>query len=108
MYRATLGLIRADRPLDHRLDDTVHPNEPRSGSGADKKPVSVGSRGVPILQAGRRKRRVGAVRIVRRRRVEVETDADGLFTGSTAATRLIRMDGIVQTTIKGTVGADQT
>ena len=41
-------------------------------------------------------------------RYATATDADGLFTGATAATRLIRMDGIVQTTIKGTVGADQT
>lgn len=41
-------------------------------------------------------------------RYATATDADGLFTGTTAATRLIRMDGIVQTTIKGTVGADQT
>lgn len=35
-------------------------------------------------------------------------DADGLFAGSTAATRLIRVDGVVQTNIRGTVGLDMT
>lgn len=36
------------------------------------------------------------------------TDADRLFAGSTAATRLIRVDGVVQTNIRGTVGLDMT
>lgn len=41
-------------------------------------------------------------------RYAASTDADNLFTGATAQTRLIRVDGVVTTTIKGTVGADQT
>ena len=36
------------------------------------------------------------------------TDADRLFVGTTAATRLIRVDGVVQTNIRGTVGLDMT
>lgn len=41
-------------------------------------------------------------------RYAADADADALFAGTTAQTRLIRADGIVKAHIKGTVGSDQT